>query len=822
MKNSVLFEVKKIGSSVLAASILVGSLLNPLSSEAGDLGVTSLQTSSAKTVAASEYELDYAHSPMPNLKVTVSQTKDLTSQGIEVAWTGANPDSTRPSGSGGSNFMQIFQCWGEDPNRPGHPDRTTCQYGAYLGPGTARAYTTEPDKIDSQDMKYTKPGEGWATPPYTSIPFQAATGEQVWDLKRNANGGLDVDSSVSMYSNQFFSKLTSNEITWVGSDANGDGSAAFEVQTAAESPGLGCGSSSKINGKYVGQPCWLVVLPRGTSDNRQSGISQSGLFWDAWKHHIAIKLDFRPIGVRCQIGVPERQIQGSELAGAAFASWQPDLCGGSVKSAFVISNQFDGDALDAASSDSTSPLAITTRANNLQSNDPLVYAPLAIGGISVSFSVDRLVNEAMNIPPELRAVNLTPFTKMNLTPRLLAKLLTASYTEALPSGADISRVAGNPRNLTKDPEFLLANSDAVEWQYMDLKFGGIADVLMPNSRSYLAERLWSYILADPAAKDFMAGIPDEHGMKVNPWYSTDAAVNPSGSAFTLPNLGFPKSDPIEKPDNTTSGGLDQSGAVNLVTWRPYITDFENGALAALTGTSYELGTWDASKSPPGFSKTGRSPLGFRKVLALSTTPAAARFKTFQVALKNPAGQFVGPNLASLQAAQKAMTPSANNSGVYEFDFGSSKAKSAAEAYPLAVAIYAAINPTQQDAKTRLAYANLIRFAVTKGQKSGTDTGDLPPGYAPLNKSFVASALKVATSIQDGISPLEPSFGGGEELIPVPEVNENQELMIAAGDTPRDPSVPFSASTLPTVSALFICSLMFYTLIRSRKPFVQMR
>jgi hypothetical protein len=814
-------SVRELLLSIACGSIVATIIFSPAAS-AIESDSNIFLTKSAKTVAASEYELDYVNSPMPDLKVTVSQTKDLTSQGIEVAWTGADPDSTRASGSGGSNFMQIFQCWGEDPNRPGHPDRTTCQYGAYLGPGTARAYSTDPNKIDPQDMKYTKQGTGVFNPPYTSIPFQSATGEQVWDLKRNTNGGLDGDSSVSMYSNQFLSKLTSNEITWVGSDSNGNGSAAFEVQTAAESPGLGCGKASKVNGKYLGQPCWLVVLPRGTSDNRQSGITQSGLFWDAWKHHIAFKLDFRPIGVRCEIGVSELQIQGSELAGAAFASWQPKLCGGSVKSAFVISNQFDGDALVSAASDSTSPLAITTRANNFQRNDTLVYAPLAIGGISVSFSVDRLVNESMNIPPELRAINLTPFTKMNLTPRLLAKLLTASYTEALPSGADLSRVAGNPRNLTKDPEFLAANSDMADWQYMDLKFGGIADVLMPNGRSYLAERVWAYILADPAAKDFMAGIADENGMKINPWYSTDATINPSGSALTMPNFGFPKSDPIEKPDTTSSGGADQSGAVNLVTWRPYLSDLETGALSALTGTSYELGNWDVTKSPPGFNKTGRSALGYRKVIALTTTPAAERFRTFQVALKNPAGQFVSPNLTSLKAAEKAMTPSTNNSGVYEFDFVSTKAKAAKDAYPLAVAIYAAINPLQKDPKTRLAYANLIRFAATKGQNPGTDMGDLPPGYAPLNKSFVASALKVATQIEKGISPLAPAIDEGETPFPVIEPTQKPQPAIAAGDTPKDPPLPFSAAVMPAVFSLFVCSFMFYVLIRSRKPFVQSR
>jgi hypothetical protein len=711
--------------------------------------------------------------------------------------------------------MQIFQCWGEDPNRPGHPDRTTCQYGAYLAPGSSRADATEPDKIDSQDQKYTKPGAGWSSPPYTSIPFKSATGETVWDLKRNAQGGLDVDSSVSMYANQFFSKLTSNEITWVGSDANGNGSAAFEVQTASESPGLGCGTASKVKGKFVGQPCWLVVLPRGTADNRQAGVTQSGLFWDAWKHHIAVKLDFRPIGVRCQIGVPERQIQGSELAGAALASWQPDLCGGSVNSAFVISNQFDGDALDSAASETSSPLAITTRANNPKASDPLVYAPLAIGGISVSFSVDRLVNEAMDIPAELRARNLTPFTKLNLTPRLLAKLLTASYTEALPLGANLGTLITNPRNLTRDPEFLAANSDAGDWQYMDLKYGGIADALMPNSRSYLAERLWKYVMADEDARNFMAGVADEYGMKINPWYSTDAKLNPSGSAFTMPNLGFPKSDPIEKPDTTQSSGFDQSGAINLVTWRPYIADFEAGALAALTGSAYELGGWDVTKSPPAFAKTGRSPLGYRKVLALTTTMAAERFQTFQVALKNPAGNFVAPSLSSLNSASKAMTPSANNDGVYEFDFDSKAAKTAAGAYPLAVAMYAALNPLQTDSAARLAYANLIRFAVTKGQNPGTNTGDLPNGYAPLSKAFVAQALAAATAIEEGISPLTPASNDNGGTLPTPEPTKEPQVIVAAGDTPQDPQTPLSAASMPIVFSLFLCSLMFYGFIRKR-------
>ena len=813
MNKKFIRELKLIAASVAAAAMSLGILLAPSGVQASDFGAQTVLTGSAQTIAASDYDLDYAHSPMPDLKVTVSQTQDLTSQGIMVSWTGGK-ESVRPSNDGGSNFLQIFQCWGDDPNHPGHPDRTTCQYGAFPAPGTERTATTSTENVDSQDLKYTKAGTGWANPPYTSIPFNSATGTQIWDLTRNPNGSLAFNSNVSMASNEFFSKLTSNEVTWAASDAAGVGQSKFEVQTASQSPGLGCGNAKKVNGKYVGQPCWIVILPRGTADNRQSSISQGGLFWDAWKHHLAIKLGFRPLGVRCQIGVPERQVQGSELIGAAFASWQPDLCGGSVKSAFVISNQFDGDALDSAASTSSSPLAITTRANNLQANDPLVYAPLAVGGISLSFAIDRNINEALSVSPELRAKNFTPFTKMNITPRLLAKLLTYSYKESLPWGADITELGTNSRNLTNDPDFLAVNSDQADWQAMDLKFGGLADALLPNSRSYLAERVWKYIMSNKDARDFMAGKPDPYGMTVNPWYCTNAKINPTKAAFAVPNPGFAKADPIERPDTTATDPTHGGGVVNLVTWRPYISDFETGALSALTGNSYSLGGWNNMSNPPAYAKTGRSLPGQQRVLALTTTPAAESYQTFQASLLNLAGQFVAPNASSLQAAEAAMTPTAENANVFEYNFDSTQAKKAAGAYPLATPIYAALNPLQTDKAARTAYANMIRFAIDKGQTLGTNQGQLPPGYAPLSAKFKAIASSAADAIANGTSPIAKSDNGGS-VVPTPQPT-TPEKVIAAGVTPKDPTLALTSASVPIGAALLLCALMFYGLLRARK------
>jgi hypothetical protein len=284
----------------------------------------------------------------------------------------------------------------------------------------------------------------------------------------------------------------------------------------------------------------------------------------------------------------------------------------------------------------------------------------------------------------------------------------------------------------------------------------------------------------------------------------------------MPNLGFPKSDPVEKPDTTQSGGLNTSGPINVVTWRPYMSDFEEGAKATLTGNAYELGAWDISKQPPTFAKTPRSPQGFRRVIAITTTTAAARFQTLQAALRNPAGEYVTPTLASLTEAQNAMTPSSDNAGVYELNFDSKEVEQAAGAYPLAVPVYAALNPKQSETDTRIAYADLIKFAVSEGQTPGTELGDLPPGYAPLNPSFVKTALAVAKVIRDGGKDSDRDPVGGAEVAPeeTPVPGPTQEV-IAAGTTPGNPEVPMSAAAVPFAIVLFLCSLIFYGLIRIR-------
>ena len=748
----------RAGASGVIVGLLVGIGVSVLGSFAPL--PASADTSSAVTVTAAASDPNVATAPFPALAVTVSKTTDLTSEGILVSWTGGKK-STPPQGSvGGANFLQIAQCWGDDPDHPGHPDRTTCQYGAFPNAGREADVleNTEenPDFIADEDEKYTSVRTGVFSGPFTSIPFRAVTGETVAPVYEK-NGALIHDTTVDLVNNPFFTQFTSNEIKWAGSDDSGSGSVKFEMQTSMQSPGLGCGAPVITPGQATtGRSCWLVVIPRGTGDSGVSEIIRPGLFWDAWQHNVAVKLDFKPVGISCEIGSAESQLSGSELIAGAISSWQPELCVGAAGSAFVLSTGNEADVLAVAAKTAPSPLALTSRPLVTSQADPLQYAPVGISGLAVSFAIDRRVKPVDGVPQAYKDAETQAFTSLKLTPRLIAKLLTASYVSALPPGADLTHIdytnfqnpGKNARNLTSDMDFLDINDE--EWASQDLNSVSIADVLVPSGRSDIANQLWRYVMADAAAVAFLNGSPDPWGMVVNPYYSTNAAINPTGTALTLPRETFPKADPVERIATTGSNGV---GAVNLVTWRPFTSDFENGAYLTLRGDGQLLGGWDSSASPPKYLKTARSLVGEQGVIGLTTTASAARYQNVTASLKNPAGEFVAPTSASMQAAAAAMTPTTKQPKVLEYDPESSSAAAAGTAYPLTMPVYAALNPLQTDSMLRAKYSALITYGVTEGQAEGTAPGQLPVGYAPLPTSWVDQALLAATAIKDGVSPI---------------------------------------------------------------------
>lgn len=707
-------------------------------------------TSSAVTITAKQQDPQLDTAPLPDLSVSVSQTRGLVAQGIRLDWTGGKK-STAPSagGNGGENFLQVFMCWGDDPQNAQRPDRTTCQYGGAGSVGATRdAYRnySSMDEVPAADVEFTAPGS-IIYPPYTSIPFIARDGTRVDSITRDPKtGGKTINSAVDVNANQFFTSYTTNEIPWVGSGDDGKGSVTFEVQTAVQSNGLGCGNPVTTSGATVGASCWLVVLPRGTSDNGSTNITQSGLFADSWQHALSVKLDFAPVGAGCPIGQAERQVAGSELAALAVASWQPAVCNQKNGSVYSLITSAESDALLSAAKNAQAPLALTSYALTTEGKDPLTYAPVALSGVAISLAIDRLPNpNDKTVPQEWKDKARTPFRGVNLTPRLLAKLLSYSYRSSIPTGADQGYLTGtNEYNITRDEDFLAVNDP--EWRAQDLQGAAIADVIVPQGRSDAARAVWKYISSDQDAMDFLASKPDPWGMVVNPWYSTNADINPSKVAFSLDRDDFPKADPVEVvPKN--------QAPINLVTWRPYANDLSAIAYLTLRGDGQGPGQWDPNTVPPKYGKNPRMLPGSQRLLGLTSAAAAARFQVVTASLRNPSGGFAAPTSASMRAAADVMTPAGAGDRVVAFDPKSSVASGSRDAYPLTMPVYAATNPTATDPSLRAAYADLVRFAVgTQAQTPGTAAGELPDGYVALPAAWIEQARDAADVMQNGPRP----------------------------------------------------------------------
>ncbi|GAB3607390.1 hypothetical protein GCM10027413_27990 [Conyzicola nivalis] len=823
---------------VVGALLTIGGVVIP--AQTADAAVAS----TAATISATQQDPDWGNAPFPDLAVTVSQTKNLVGQGLVVSWTGGKK-STPPSGqTGGENFLQIMQCWGDapkdekNPDAPAEPDRTTCQYGGYNTPGTSRdSNRGDGNVVAEADKNYTAPKEGLSSA-YTSIPFRAATGkpEDIVENVRDGHRLFKDDGTVvttDVNNNKYFGPYTTNEVSWAGTGSDGTGSAKIELQTVVQSEGLGCGTPIEAeDGSVSGSSCWLVVIPRGTADQGEAGIVQSGLLWDTWKHKLAIKLDFRPAGVRCAIGASERLVAGSELAADAVASWQPSLCTADGGSVYTLLTGTEADAALAANGTETAPLALTSRALVSDQADTLAYAPIAVAGVAISFAVDREPADSADQSSKDKA--RMPFTSLNLNPRLVAKLLTNSYLDSLPYGANRKHVkyesaaspGHNARNITYDPEFLAINP---EWKNQALVSPSLGDLLLPQGRSDGATALWTYVASDPAASEFLAGKPDEYGMVVNPYSSTDAGSNPTGTALEVPRDDFPKADPIEQPADGVAA------PVNLVTWRPYTNNFESGGNLVLNGNGQVLGGWDPTSVPQKYSKTARSLPGVQRVLGLTDTSAAAKYQVFTAALLNPAGEYVTPTIESMTAGAAAMTASAGQSQVYGFDPQSAAALGAKTAYPLTLPVYAAASPTMADDDVRASYADFIRYAVTDGQRRGTEAGQLPEGYAPIPAGWKAQALAAAAVLESppapvaapaptppaAVAPAKPAAVGTLAPVPVapapPTATGEAVLALAGKATPDDPAAAALQNAVPgSVLAGLLSALLVPGITRMKR------
>ncbi|HEX5143501.1 MAG TPA: hypothetical protein VFW21_06495 [Mycobacterium sp.] len=433
-----------------------------------------------------------------NLKVTISQTKNLINQTVTVSWTGGL--STQPSsGDFGVNYLQIMQCWGDDPNGP---DRTQCQFGGSSTQNSPSAGSFVRSRqvnygatlVDQKETIKQAVGSFqnvfvpfWAVGHPTPKPAEAALSD----------------------SNEFFDSQVTNEVPLGNTHGDGSGEESFEVETVREAAGLGCGEPVVNGATTTPRKCWLVIVPRGTTEvdgstrsgNNVNRLDSSPLSETNWDNRLKVALEFQLVGKPCPIGAAERRVVGHELVADAVSSWQPALCAGG--GALFGFTQLPDEVARSQVLDGTSPgLGLVTNPippDQAPSDRPLVYAPVGLSGLAIAFNVER--QPPADASSDKLQLDGQRFLSMKLTPRLVAKLLTQSYRGAVAGTHDYLK--NNPVGLTVDPEFLDLNPDYKGFA----TFNQPPDALVQLNGSDVTSLLWSWVKADPEARAFISGTP---------------------------------------------------------------------------------------------------------------------------------------------------------------------------------------------------------------------------------------------------------------------------------------------------------------------------
>ncbi|MFI7585514.1 hypothetical protein ACIB24_00395 [Spongisporangium articulatum] len=736
-------------------------------SMAGALGVENSTVAVTATAAPSNSSTTVAGTgPVAGIKVTVSQTANLVNQNVDVTWSGAAPTVGLPNYA--ANYMQLMQCWGDVA-----PDPTTCQFGGKVATDTRGGFNAASRRLD-QDL-YVDPDQKGLD----GGPLQVRT----WEPFQPVQGDLVTGAEVA--ENSYFDRYTTNEIPFALTRGDGKGYASFEVQTFREASGLGCGdriTDGALQGKT--RNCWLVVVPRGDTEvdgtpldtvlNQSSHRLNSSPFSATnWARRIVVPLKFAATSSVCPIEAKQRPVAGAETSAEAVLRWQPALCAdnGPVFSYATIAESVVERGLASESPDMALLNGPTT--SPPPSDRRYVYAPLTVSGISISFLIER--RSAVDAPAAVKDLDGGRISDIKLTPRLAAKLLTQSYVQDV--SATARYLGKNPDNITKDPEFLKLNP-----VFADLSFRDTIETLVPIGLSRSNALIWNWITSDQKAVDFVAGLPDEYGMRVNPFYQ----------GLDVPREDFAKLDPL--CEKVVAG----APALCTLDRHPYAQDFHDTGRSVGRGDALSRVSWDVFAVPPAWKKLPPQLDGLRALFGVTDTATAARYGIIPAKLQNGAGRFVGPDAKGLSEGLAAMG-SSSVSGVLAPNPGSTRKG----AYPLTEVTYGVTAPNILDQAAANDYATFIKYAVGSGQKEGAGVGELPPGYLPLTAKLKAQALAAAAEIKARKGPkktatTDDSNTSGSGKTSGTGGSSSPASTPSASASPTPPATPVAtASAVPT-------------------------
>lgn len=697
-----------------------------------------------------------------DLEISVSQTEGLIDQAVTVTASGMAP-SARPNNLGYSNFLQVFQCWGADPNAADFAE--TCQFGAYSQDEVGGSPT------DLQGALADPRAVSRGTDDSDALRFRAATGQ----VSEPAEVTLPGESGQVIRNRglgTFFTASSSNELPLV--PVGDDGArVSFVVQSAAAQPYLGCG-----NPETAGERCWLVVVPRGTHSGTlasattlcSSQVQANNEFGDVrdfqigspigrdcgfWADRVVLPLDFRnPFG-SCPPGSVERRVVGSELIADAMSSWQPALCGGGDGATFSLNTNsgnlvrgqlLAGQADMAAVSLPLTPETIGTTDPGLLDSAEIGYAPLVNSALTIGFYA---VERDGDVVRDLR-----------LTPRLIAKLITQSYRRDVPQ----SQNGNPPTSLSLDVLETEQVVDDEEWRALgnptNLRAFAPMVVTGPQGDDAI-RRLWEYVQADADARSFLSGAPDPWGNVVNPYYLPSGHSGAAGAGYPVdlskePIDTFPRADQTEYPDvvnDRPEYGGKKFGSESYVP--PSVTLDANASRIARRDQQ-RIVSWDPNWfsganvgrwAPSSPMAPGDSGLLLGPVLA----PSAERFRLDTAALAVPLDEFTTARTVTsarefVEFDEATVTRAVESAAVDDDGLTQIDADNLPDgAYPLATTVHAAVDLSQGrlDVKARADYAGLLEYAATDGNVVTGERGGLPEGYVPLTAEQQHAALDLA-------------------------------------------------------------------------------
>jgi hypothetical protein len=502
---------------------------------------------------------EISHPPV----VTVSQTKDLVDQSVNVSWQYITPtlsQNTQPNGVNPLYYtVDIYECKGTNPT----PDTTglgdQCDE-QLVGQPNVTTQTGAPNAVVASTYALGEPATG----------LQSEPNSKSWSSLAGTTGG---------------------------DPAQWKGQAQIHLEVGQENSTLGCGPSA---------PCSLVILPNlggnYANANDHLNTSQCG-------HHefdgtgagflglkakvlpndfpspcqmndrIVVPLSFSPlaVGSGCPDRNPQFSVFGSPMMSRAMTQWEGGMCTGPAPVSLQYSSLDEPDAREeflqsaGALSSSVDMSLVTLPATGQTSSRKFTYAPLANSGVAMAYYLEDGSSTVGR-----------PVGRVVLDPRLAAKLTTESYSLNYdctvpppplsdgpkqwpplpgPSQTCDPAVKGNPHTIFDDPEFQALNTGcqplfeaatfscgagdftaADNFGGNDVKFHGDFMPTVLGVPSDLTFQLTDWVGADAETAGFLAGKKDLWGMSVNTNYKNTSY--PADQFQTLLDPGTQDPNPL--------------------------------------------------------------------------------------------------------------------------------------------------------------------------------------------------------------------------------------------------------------------------------------